>query len=137
VDTVTGRPDDLGHIGPHGVKALTHKGTSVTGTGDRNLTGMGLIPGAMDDIGFKVVVSQCPVFGVYHPGEDTLGTLLHTAETTLAGVNIFRLFHGAYITVIIFEDFIDTLLLDAFLTTSRTIFPEFNGGIFPYRIKAG
>jgi hypothetical protein len=137
VDTITGRPDDLGHIGPHGVKALTHKRTSVTGPGDRNLTGMGLIPGTMNDIGLKIIVPQCPVFGIYHPGEDTLCTLLHTAETALAGVNIFRLFHGAYITIIIFEYFIDTLLFDTFFTTARAVFPEFNGGIFTYRIKAG
>jgi len=137
VDTITGRPNDLGHIGPHGVKALTHEGPPVTGTGDRNLTRMGLIPGPVNDIGFKVAIPKCSVFWIYDPGEDTLCTLLHTAETALAGVNIFRLLHGAYITVIIFEHFIDALFLDAFFTTARAVFPELNGGIFPYRIKAG
>jgi hypothetical protein len=98
---------------------------------------MGLIPGTMNDIGLKVVVPQCPIFGIYHPGEDSLGTLLHTAETALAGVYIFGLLHGTHITVVIFEYFIDALFLHAFFTTARAIFSEFNSGIFPYGIKAG
>jgi hypothetical protein len=137
VDTITGGPNDLRHVGPHGVKALTHKGSPITGTRDRYLSRMGLIPGPVNDIRFKVVISQCSVFGIYHPGEDPLSTLLHTAKTALTGVNIFRLLHGTYIAIIIFKYFIDTLFLDAFLAAARAVFPELNSGIFPHRVKAG
>jgi hypothetical protein len=84
----------------------------------------------MDHIGAVVVVTQGAVIGVDNPGEDCLGTLLHTTKTALTGVEVLGFLHATRVFGLFLEDSVDTLLFHTFFTASGAVFPEFYRGVF-------
>ncbi len=86
VDAVTGRPDDLGHVGPHLVEPGSAKGSPVPCTRHGDLTGIGLFPDAGHDFRGPVVVAQSTKAGVRGPGHDVVLAFLDAPKTTHAHV---------------------------------------------------
>jgi len=108
MDSVPGRPDDFRHIGPHGIEAGGDKRTAIPGSGNRNFTGVGLIPETVDDIRSPVIISQGTVFRIDHPGKNAFGTFLNATKTAHAGIQVFRFAHCAGMRIIFPENPIDT-----------------------------
>ena len=84
VYAVSGGPDDLAHIRPHGVEAGAGKRAAVTRAGNGNLSGLGLFPGDRDDIRRVNVVSEFLILRINRLVNQALRTALHATEASLA-----------------------------------------------------
>ncbi len=84
VNAVAGGPDDFRHVRPHGVKPRTAERTAISGAGHRDLAGLGLKPGVVDDIRFPVGIAHPEKLRVDRLGEHAAGTILNATETILA-----------------------------------------------------
>jgi len=90
---------------------------------------MGLVPEFVNDIGTPILISQCTVFRIYHPGKNASRAFLDTTKTTVAGIQVFRFAHGAHVKVVILENTVNTFFLHTLSAAAGAVFPELNRGI--------
>ncbi|MFC1825929.1 hypothetical protein ACFLYZ_00875 [Thermodesulfobacteriota bacterium] len=135
MDAVSCGAHDFRHIGPHGIKTGAHKRTAITGPGNRNFTGVGLVPEPVNNIRAPVIISQGPIIRIDDSRKDSPGAVLNTAKAALAGVQVFRFVHGAAMLIVVFENSIDAFFFDAFFAAAGAVFPEFNRGVLADGMK--
>ena len=83
-----------------------------------------------------VVVSKRPIFGINCPGKDSFGTLLDAPEAALAGIEILRFIHGTPMAIILIENAVHAVFLNALSATTGAIFPKFNRRVLADRIES-
>jgi hypothetical protein len=87
VNAVTCRPNDLGHIRPHRIETFVREKPSVTGTGNRYLPVVRLVPDVSKHLRTPILVTKFFVLGIRHTEDNILFAFLHTTHTTDA-VNV-------------------------------------------------
>jgi hypothetical protein len=105
VDTVSGGPYDLGHVGPHRVEARSGERSAIAGSGHGYLSGFRLAPDAAYDLGGPVIVSQPLIAGIYGPGHNVVLAFLEAPEAINADIvsgvsHLFGLEHALAMDVI-------------------------------------